>query len=192
MMLRLEKDDNTAVLVIDMQNDSVRQDGKIPAEGGETIIDRIDMLLKIARRNNIPIIYIAHEHRKDLSDFGIAHYFEPPSVIENTKGAEIIEELKPLNDDLIVKKTRYDAFFQTELDLILRQKKIVNLIVAGVLTDGCVLSTVVTARSLDYKVFLLSDCTAGTTQKKHEESLEIISTYFAKISNLNEVRDVFQ
>lgn len=190
-MLEFDKNDGTAVLVIDMQNDSVRPDGALPAEGAETIIDNIDKLLQKARTNNIPVIYIAHTHRKDLSDFGIAHYFEPPSVIEGTKGAEIIEELTPEVGEIIVKKTRYDAFFQTELDLILRQMNVRNLIVVGVLTDGCVLGTVQHARSLDYKVCLLSDCTAGTSWEKHEAALDILSTYCARVSDIEECSELF-
>lgn len=189
-MLEFNKDDGTAILVIDMQNDSVRPDGALPAEGAEKIIDNIDYLLKKAR-GNLPIIYAIHTHRKDLSDFGIAHYFEPPSVIEGTSGAEVIEELKPNEEDVIVKKTRYDAFFKTELDLILRQKKVKNLIVCGVLTDGCVLGTVQHARSLDYKVCLLKDCTAGTTEQKHTTALDILSTYCARISDLEETCQLF-
>lgn len=190
-MLEFNKEDKTAILVIDMQNDSVRPDGALPAEGAEDIIDNVVRLLQIGRKNNIPVIFITHTHRKDLSDFGIAHYFEPPSVIEGTEGAEIIEELQLEDDDIIVKKTRYDAFFKTELDLILRQKHIKNLIVCGVLTDGCVLGTVQHARSLDYKVLLLSDCTAGTTHEKHEAALDILSTYCVRVSDVEETCDLF-
>lgn len=190
-MLEFDKNDHTAVLVIDMQNDSVRPDGALPAEGALDIIANINILLNRARENNLPIIYVTHIHRKDLSDFGIAHYFEPPSVIEGTPGADIIHELRPKENDIVIKKTRYDAFFKTELDLILRQMKVINLIVCGVLTDGCVLGTVQHARSLDYKVCLLADCTAGTTRSKHEAALEILSTYCVRVSNVTEVTNLF-
>lgn len=190
-MLEFDTQDKTAVLVIDMQNDSVRPDGALPAEGAEDIIDNMNRLFKGARNKDIPIIYVTHTHREDLSDFGIAHYFEPPSVIEGTKGVEIINELTPKDDEIVVKKTRYDAFFKTELDLILRQKKITNLIVVGVLTDGCVLGTVQHARSLDYKVCLVSDCTAGTTWEKHEAALDILATYCARIATLEETQKLF-
>lgn len=190
-MLTFDENDQTAVLVIDMQNDSVRPDGALPAEGAEEIIGNIDFLLKTSRKNGVPVIYITHTHRQDLSDFGIAHYFEPPSVIEGTKGAEIVEELTPEKEDIVVKKTRYDAFFKTELDLILRQKNVKNLIVCGVLTDGCVLGTVQHARSLDYKVCLLEDCTAGTTEEKHLAALDILSTYCVRVSNVEETFEMF-
>jgi|SRR5699024_1391561 len=189
-MLEFDKNDHTAILVIDMQNDSVRPDGALPAEGAEDIIGNIDYLLQRAQ-DKLPIIYATHTHREDLSDFGIAHYFEPPSVIEGTKGAEVVEELKPKENNIVVKKTRYDAFFKTELDLILRQMNVKNLIVCGVLTDGCVLATVQHARSLDYKVCLLRDCTAGTTEQKHEDALDILSTYCAYVSDLEEACQMF-
>src|SRR5699024_6397891 len=173
-----------------MQNDSVRPDGALPAEGAEDIIGNIDYLLQRAQ-DKLPIIYATHTHREDLSDFGIGDYVEPPSVIEGTKGAEVVEELKPKDSDIIVKKTRYDAFFKTELDLILRQMNVKNLIVCGVLTDGCVLGTVQHARSLDYKVCILEDCTAGTTDKKHKNALDILSTYCARISDVQETSQLF-
>lgn len=190
-MLEFNKNDQTAVLVIDMQNDSVRTTGALPGEGAEDIIKNIDVLLNTSRKNNIPVIYVTHTHREDLSDFGIAHYFEPPSVIEGSEGADIVKELKPEQEDIVVKKRRYDAFFQTELDLILRQKNVKNLIVCGVLTDACVLGTVQHARSLDYKVCLLEDCTAGTTEEKHKAALDILSTYFVRVSNINETFQIF-
>lgn len=190
-MIEFNQQDNTAVIVVDMQYDCVEPSGLIPAHGAEEIVDGIDNFLKVSRQNNIPIIYTQHIHRRDLSDFGIAHYFEPPSCYEGSRGAEIIEELKPKAEDIVLTKTRYDAFMGTELDLILRQKEVKNLIVCGVLTDGCVLGSVVHARGLDYKVCLVEDLLRGTSTEKHEAALKVMETYFAKISDVEQTKKIF-
>ncbi|WP_217586096.1 cysteine hydrolase family protein [Lentibacillus saliphilus] len=190
-MLEFDTRDKTAILLIDMQNDAVKPNGILPAEDALEIIEPIDHLLQLARQHTLPIIYTQHIHRNDLSDFGIARYFEPPSCLEDGLGKNIIDELTPQESDIVLLKRRYDAFIGTELDLILRQKNIKNLIVAGVLTDGCVLGTVAHARGLDYKVCLLEDCTRGTTIEKHRAALKVLETYCAKVTTLENAKQIF-
>ncbi|WP_199435454.1 cysteine hydrolase family protein [Qaidamihabitans albus] len=175
-----------AVLVIDMQRDNVEPSGAIPAQGAQQIVAPIVDTLAQARLAKVPVIFTQHLHRKgtDLPpDFGIAHYFEPPSCVEGSTGGELIDPLEASNPDLVVTKRRYDAFFNTDLDLLLRNHDITGLLVCGVLTDGCVLATVSHARSLDYRVWLLRDCLAGTTEEKHGAALEVMRTYMADVTD---------
>jgi biuret amidohydrolase len=191
-MLEFSKNDQTAILVIDMQNDFVKPEGVMPAEGVQDIIKNIANLLLLSRDKGIPVIYTQHVHRKDLSDFGIAHYFEPPSCLEESEGMKIIEELCPQEIDIIVtNKRRYDAFFDTDLNLILRNFKVVNLIVAGVMTDACVFATVHHARCLDYKICIISDCCAGTTAENHYSALKIMDIFCARSATFSEALQLF-
>lgn len=175
-----------ALLVVDMQHDNVAPDGAIPAHGAEAIVPRIGDLIAGAHRATAPVVYSRHLHRPgpDLpTDFGIAHYFEPPSCLEGSRGAELVADLAPHHGDLVVTKRRYDAFFGTDLDLLLRGQDIDGLLVCGVLTDGCVLASVSHARSLDYRVWLVADCLAGTTPDKHAAALDLMCTYMADVSD---------
>src|SRR5690606_4138844 len=113
--------------------------------------------------------------------FGIAGYFEKPSCVYGTEGIEFIESMQPAKDDIVVQKRRYSAFFDTDLELILRGLGVKGILICGVLTDACVLSTVVDARARDFKVWAVSDALSGTTPEKHLAALDIYEGYFADV-----------
>ena len=186
-MIPFDDDDRPALLIVDMQRDGVRPDGAIPAAGAERIIPTIRELAAGARAKGWPVVHTQHVHRRDLSDFGIADLFEPPSCVEGTPGLEIVPELAPMDGDHVVRKRRYDAFFGTDLDLLLRGLGVTGLFVCGILTDACVLATVTHARSLDYKVWLVSDALAGLDDRRHRDALDIMSRFFADIRTADQV-----
>jgi nicotinamidase-related amidase len=192
-MLTFNKDDKVALLIVDMQNDFVLEDGVLPAENSLETIENIKLLSNLCRKNNIPVVYTQHVHRDDLSDFGIAHYFEPPSCLESSDGKNIIDQIAPQDGDLIItNKRRYDAFIGTDLDMVLRGKGINSLIVVGVMTDACVMATVHHARGLDYKVCIVSDACAGTTNENHEAALRILGIFCALPATTNETIEIFK
>lgn len=186
-MIPLNDKDRPALLVVDMQCDGVRSDGAIPAEDAELLIPSIRTLAVDARAKGWPVVHTQHVHRSDLSDFGIAELFEPPSCVEGTPGMDIVPELAPEPGDLLVQKRRYDAFFATDLDLLLRGLGVTGLITCGILTDVCVLATVTHARSLDYKVWLVSDALAGLTRQRHGNALDLMSKFFADVWTTDQV-----
>jgi len=181
MDLPLEAGERYGLFVIDMQYDGVDPDSALPAQGALDIIPTIQELIKVARANDWPVIHSRHEHREDLSDFGLSKYIEPPSCIEGTRGAQIIDELAPAEGDIVVTKRRYSTFQNTELDLILRQLGIAGLITCGILTDACVFSTVAQGRGLDYKFWMVADALAGSTPAAHEATLENMSVWLADV-----------
>lgn len=181
MHLPVEAGERYGLFVIDMQHDGVEPDSALPAEGVREIIPVIGDLIEAARAHAWPIIYSRHEHRTDLSDFGISRHIEPPSCIEGTHGAQIIPELAPTEGDIVVTKRRYSTFRGTELDLILRDQGISGLIVCGILTDACVLNSVVDGRGLDYKMWMVADALAGSTAARHEAALDNMSAWLADI-----------
>ena len=79
----------------------------------------------------------------------------------------------------------------TDLDTVLRLHRVENLIVTGVCTDVCVISTVQHARNLDYRCFVASDAVAGTSQERHEAALLCMSLVFAHVGTIAEIRDGF-
>lgn len=150
----------TAVIVIDMQNDFVHEKGKLfVGQKVKEIVPRIKELLKKARNSGALIVYTQDWHMEEDPEFPIwgAH------AIADTWGSEIVDELKPEKNDLIIKKLRYDAFFGTSLDHILRIKGISNVVITGTVSNICVLHTAGSAALNLYKVYLPVDCIAAIT-----------------------------
>ncbi len=168
---------NTAVLVIDMQNDFASQEKNTPERWNQIhkIIPNIQKILQKATDNKIPIIYTREMHRASGVDLGIEIDFEEQHCIEGTPGAEIIEELKPKEGDyLVTNKRRYSAFMGTDLEILLRGLKVENLILTGAFTDVCVLATAMEARALDYRIVIPEDSVVGTNSERHKAALKCI------------------
>ncbi len=117
----------------------------------------------------MPIIFVRNVHRKDnadvvptITDLMLQGLMPPPreAMVEGTPGAEIVAELKPAPGDHLISKRRSNAFYNTDLELMLRSRGIDTLIITGVVTDGCVVNTVRGARERDLHVIVLSDCCA--------------------------------
>lgn len=143
------------------------------------------------RENKLHLIFVKRLHRVDGSDV------DKPRIelfnntggflIEGTRGAEIVEELKPLPSEIVVVKKRWSAFFHTELDLILRRKKIQTLILGGVQTPNCIRASVTDAISLDYDVIVLEDGTASSNLEIQKSNLLDMENIGAKILRTDEV-----
>ena len=170
-----------AVLVVDMQKDGVEPGGAIFAPVPEEVRAGITRLVSTARENGWPVLHSQHGHRPDGSDFGIAGYFEELSCVEGTPGIEFVVGMEPAPQEVVIRKRRYSAFHDTDLELVLRGLGVTGLLVCGVLTDACVLSTVVDARARDYKVWAVRDALAGTNEELHESALAIYAGYFADV-----------
>jgi nicotinamidase-related amidase len=182
----------TALLVVDMQNDFVLPGAPVEVPGGVELIPIIADLASQCRDLGYPVLYTKEMHRADLSDFGIELDFEPAHCLEGSGGEEIVSGLDVAAVDVVIRqKRRYDAFLGTELDLVLRARGIENVLVTGVCTDVCVLSTVQHARNLDYRCFVLSDAVAGTTVDRHVAALECLSNAFAHVGTTGEVCPAF-
>lgn len=175
---------NTALLVIDMENDFVADGGAMQTPGGLAIIPTINRLIAWARAGKLPIIFTHEMHRADLSDYGIELEFDPVHCLEGTPGPELVAGLDVQPGDVhITAKRRYDCFLGTDLDLVLRTRRIENVVACGVTTHQCVMSTVFTARHLDYRVLLAQDACAGVSPEHHAAGLLCMSDVFAYVTD---------
>jgi len=127
----------TAVIVVDMQNDFVDPNGALYVEKARETIEPIKKLLKKAREKGVKIFYTQDWHEEEDIEFGIWG----KHAVAGTWGAEIIDELKPEKGDILIKKLRYDAFFGTPLDHLLRIHGIKNVVIVGTVANICVLHT---------------------------------------------------
>ena len=101
-----------------------------------------------------------------------------PHSIRGTKGAEVIDQLDRGQGDMILEKRRFSAFFKTDLDQTLRTFGVDTVVVAGISTQVCVLTTVLDAVALDFKAILLKDCCAAHTPEIHDTVLRIYGNDF--------------
>lgn len=150
----------SALLIIDMLNDFIEDTGALVVPGAKRIIPRIMQLLKDARQQGIPVIYVTDSHREDDHEFR----YWPAHAISDTWGGEVIEELEPASGDFIVPKRRYSAFFGTDLDNYLRELGIKKLYLAGVLTNICVYATALDASMRNYGVAVFKDAVASLSE----------------------------
>jgi nicotinamidase-related amidase len=183
---------NTALLVIDMERDFIDAGAVQETPGGRDLVPTINALLGWARTHRLPVILTQEMHRADHSDYGIELEFDPVHCLEGTAGCELVPALDARPEDhRILNKRRYDSFFGTDLDLLLRSKRIENLICCGVTTHVCVMSTVFTARHLDYRVLVPRDAVAAVSPDHQAAALLCMSDVFAYITTTEEVRTLW-
>jgi len=162
------------LIVIDMLEDFVREDGKLfIGPTGLDIIPKIKKRLNKYRSEGRPVIFLKDSHKINDLEFDLF----PEHAVEGTIGAEIIAELKPLKDESVVNKTRYSGFFETSLDIILYPHFSLSpsnsaIELCGVCTHICVMDTCGGLANRDYKTVIHKDCVADFDQIMHEMSLK--------------------
>ncbi len=176
----------SAVLVVDMLNDFLVEGGKMVLPGGDHIVPHQQAVIRAARKAAIPIIYVNDCHRPGLK---VDREFlkRGEHCIEGTWGAENIEALKPHPGDLIVVKRRFSGFFETDLDLTLKDLGVLTLIVMGVVTNICVRSTIHDAFFRGYTVIVPRDCVEATGPREQESSLYDIETHFGEVTHSSQI-----
>jgi nicotinamidase-related amidase len=143
-----------ALLVIDMLNDFCRENGALYVPQAEEIIPSIAKLVNIARENRVPVIYANDSHEENDEEFKKW----PRHAVKNTWGVEVVEELAPREGDTVIEKTRYDAFYKTELDCVLKKLEVKDLYLTGVVTNICVLATGMSAAIRGYQTKVVKEC----------------------------------
>jgi ureidoacrylate peracid hydrolase len=178
--LRFRKE-STAVLVVDMLNDFFKPGGKMVLDDGHVLFKPTRKLIQKARSVKIPVIYVNDSHRPGLRE---DREFKKRAehCIEGTWGAQVVSELKPQNGDLIITKRRFSGFFETDLDLTLKDLQIDTVVVMGVVTNICVRSTIHDAFFRGYQVIVPRDCVMATGEREQESSLYDIETHFGDVT----------
>jgi nicotinamidase-related amidase len=174
-----------ALLVIDMLNEFIydKRDPAVTEKQAKVIIPNIRKSIDYAHKRNIPVIYVNCSHKKSdpcIRMIG-SHAFR------GTKGAKVIEELKPVNGDYIVNKISYDGFYKTTLEKLLKKLKVSEIYLTGVQTDCCVRETAVSGAFIGFKVFLLEDCCDSCRRNGHDAAVRFMRTCVGKITNSNKL-----
>ena len=186
----------SALLFIDVQNYNARADGgeykekgyspaKAVAEYGyffrelkEVVIPNMQRLQRACRQKNIEVVYTVIESlTRDGRDRSLDYKITGFNVPKGSWDARVLEEIQPLDDEIIFPKTSSSVFISTNIHYILGNLGIDFLIVSGLLTDQCISSAVRDACDLGYLVTLITDACTTFTQQRHETSLSHIKGY---------------
>lgn len=181
------KFDKTALLVIDMQKFFLDPDSPTYTCGGVAIISKIQQLISAFRYYNRPIIFTRHVHHPDRIDAGIMGWWWEGMCIEGSAESEIHDDLRPLTNEKVIFKHRYSAFYNTDLETILRCLNIEDLIITGIMTNNCCESTARDAYYRDYRVLFLADGTGSINEEMHIASLLNLSFGFAYITTSDKI-----
>ncbi|KAK8574732.1 hypothetical protein V6N13_034019 [Hibiscus sabdariffa] len=172
-----EKWKHTALLVIDMQNDFILDDGLMRVNGGKAIVPNVIKAVEIARQRGILVVWVVREHDylgRDAELFR-RHLYPPGKEGPTTKGtlgAELVDGLVIKEGDYKLVKTRFSAFFDTHLHSFLQSNGVNSLVVVGVQTPNCIRQTVFDAVAHNYQpVTVVVDATAAATPDIHDANL---------------------
>lgn len=196
------KKDETALIVIDMQYGGGAPDGSlvkmlnVDVKKQEDIVTPMVKLKDYFNENDMLVVNIKTEYNEDFSDWKmLSERFEVRKYKHFVKGsldAEIIPPLAPREGEKLIVKNRWDAFFNTNLDEILRSNNIRNLILVGVATDVCVFETCSHAFSLNYNCIVPIETTASFNAERKRIGLEMLSFGRSKVVNVEKVYNMFQ
>ena len=165
----------TALIIIDMQNDFCRPDGKLyVGQMCAKTFPRIRALLDRSREAGVPVIYSQDWHGPDDPEFKTW----PAHCVANTWGAEIVDELKPTARDRLVKKVTYDVFFRTEMEDLLKELGVDTVIVTGTVSNICVMHAVAGASLRGYRVVVPIDCISALNDYAQELAIYQMSTVY--------------
>jgi len=174
----------SAILVVDMLNDFFKEGGAMVLEGGAALYEPHRQLLAAARAAGMPVLWLNQSLPPDdsLFEMRVVH------CLAGSWGAQVVDELPVAAEDIIIPKRRYSGFFQTTLDLSLRERGIDTVIVTGVVTNICVRSTVHDAFFLRYKVLVPEDLVMATSPQAQAVTLYDSDTHYGDVTNLADLR----
>lgn len=195
----------TALIVFDMINDFLVPGSPFESvRAREELVPRLKPLIAACRRKGVLVVFVGQSSRADGSDLGLLREIYPAlgggrACVAGTPGAEVYKELAPQPGDTIIAKRRFDAFYATDLELILRQRGIDTVIITGTSTS---VGTETTARGAvvrDFRVVFPSDGTVnrdlpdvGWGPVSQEELLKVVLTELAQFCRVSPIAEIIR
>jgi nicotinamidase-related amidase len=184
---------SSAVVVVDMQNGFCHPEGSLHAPGSQDAIEPCVELVDRARGAGASVVFTRDVHPPE--QFEDAHYYDEfdrwgEHVLEGSWDAELVEELRPREGELVVEKHTYDAFHRTELEGWLESHGIDDLVICGTLANVCVLHTAGSAGLRDHRPILVEDAIGAIEPDHREYALEHAEWLFGEIRSRSEIEFV--
>jgi len=166
------------LMVIDMQNDFVLDGAVMQVKEAKNQLPKIEKLISRCREFDVPVIYTIQETDPVFCPLEVAAFphLKDAGMRKGTKGMQVIDELAPEPDDIVIRKRRFSAFYQTDLEIILRNirgadEPVDTIIICGTVTNICCESTARDAFFRDYKVVFGTDICSAVTLEAHNATL---------------------
>lgn len=162
---------DTAVIVVDMQNGFCHPDGSLYGPASEAAIDPVTDVVDTAREAGVQVVYTRDVHPP--KQFDDAHYYDEfdrwgEHVLEGSWDAQLVDDLDVRDEDHIVVKHTYDAFYRTDLEGFLDTHGLNDLLICGTLANVCVLHTAGSAGLRDYRPVIVTDA-LGFIEEDHRD-----------------------
>lgn len=174
---------STALVLVDVINDFFDPGGVNFHASYDHLHGAINQLVRVAVENGRPVIHAVERHRPG-PDFEFEKL--PVHCLEGSWDAAVPSWLFEQEQHVVVPKRRYSGFFGTDLDLLLRERKVRRLVVAGVKSHVCIRATIQDAFAFGYEALLPREATGSNRQNLHEASLEDIERYLGRVVSLSE------
>lgn len=171
---------NTAILLIDVQ-EYFR--GIL-----SPILKNVQQIIEVAHEKQIPLFFTRHRHKKG-DKTGMLGEWWADLIWDETTESQLLHELIPGPNDIIIEKDRYNGFHNTDLDRQLRDRKITDLVIGGVMTNLCCETTARDAFVRDFRVFFLADGTSTVTEEFHKATLRNLGYGFATLMTCQDLFD---
>ncbi|GGK55653.1 cysteine hydrolase family protein [Haloarcula sebkhae] len=180
----------TALVVVDMQNGFCHPDGSLYAPDSEAAIAPCADLVDRAREAGATVVFTRDVHPPD--QFEDTHYYDEfdrwgEHVVEDSWEAELVDKLDPQDEDLVVVKHTYDAFYQTELEGWLDAHGVKDLVICGTLANVCVLHTASSAGLRDYRPVLVEDAVGYIEDEHREYALDHAEWLFGELTERDDL-----
>jgi biuret amidohydrolase len=164
------------LVVVDMQKGAGMPAADVGIEvmpGDVERVARAELILQAAREAGIAVVFFQEVHRRSGVDFGRElDGTESVHCLDGDVGTELVDSLRPREDEFHLVKRRYSGFIGTEFEIVLRGLAASTLVLIGGLTDVCVHYTFADAHQRDFYVRVVSDCVGGSTVARHLASLD--------------------
>jgi nicotinamidase-related amidase len=175
----------TALLVIDMQEHF--------ADIATAILPALSSLVTAARNADIQVFYTRHGHHDLSADGGVlATWWSNDLSMVGDASWPLLSMITPQPDEPIIDKTRYSAFFGTQLASLLSARDVSDLVICGVVTNCCIETTARDGFVRDYNVFVASDATAATNEDLHISSLKGMAYSCARVLTTEQLCDALE
>jgi len=181
----------SALLVIDMQKFFLNKESHSYIPAATAIVPNVNLIIKKYREHDIPIIFTYHAYEVD-EEPGVMGRWWGDMLRVNNPLSDIHSSIDFRKDDIILRKNRYSAFIGTNLEKILKEKKIETLVITGIMTHLCCETTARDAFMKDYDVYFIVDATATETESLHISSLRTLTDGFSIPMKTDEILQGFK